>query len=68
MRAARWAAGLVVLAATALFVAGPSRVNAQVPPITIPGQTTTTEAPPPVATTEAPATTDRKSTRLNSSH
>ncbi|MBV8693546.1 MAG: hypothetical protein JOY57_17945 [Actinobacteria bacterium] len=58
MRALRWAAALAVLGGATLLVAGASYVNAQVPPITLPGQTTTTEGPPPpVATTEAPATT-----------
>ncbi|HZQ86541.1 MAG TPA: hypothetical protein VFA83_16970 [Acidimicrobiales bacterium] len=57
MRTLRWAAALAVTGAAVLLVAGASHVRAQVPPITLPGQTTTTEGPPPpVATTEAPAT------------
>jgi hypothetical protein len=57
MRALRLVAALAVTGAALLFVGGVSHVNAQVPPITLPGQTTTTQAPPPVATTEPPATT-----------
>ena len=56
MKAVRWAAAVAVTVAAVLLVGGASHVGAQVPPITVPGQTTTTEAPPP-ATTEAPTTT-----------
>jgi hypothetical protein len=54
-RVLRWGATVAVTGAVLLLVAGAGRVGAQVPPITVPGQTTTTAAPPP--TTEAPPTT-----------
>jgi hypothetical protein len=55
----RLATATLVTGAALLLVAGAGRVGAQVPPITVPGQTTTTEAPP--STTAAPPTTEAPS-------